>query len=217
MAVRGVGVTDQSAGAGVAEVRSRERAVDGGTYAEQYIIAQRERVSTGVWLYSFLAVVAAAAQTANTQGFLWVHNPSSTLLLAVRRSNFTSQHGSALATPTSPRIAWRRFTSTGTPSGATVTPCKAKSSDPSATHSVRSAITGLTVTEVADAFAYLPVSAVTAVGACPPAYQDWNPEDEGMISLAQNEGVVLRQLDAGTAADTRRFCVNFALEEYTLP
>lgn len=217
MTDRGVGVTDQASGAGVADVRARERVISSVTYDEQYVIPIRERVLTGVYLYSFLGTVQAAAQTANTGGFLWVHNPSSTISLALRRSNFVSAPAAATAFATSPRIAWRRFTSTGTPSGAALTPSKGATAHAAATHSVRSAITGLTVTEVADVFAYMPIVVVTAVGATPPAYQDWNPEDDGMIILAQNEGLVLRQLDAGTASDTRRFAVNFAVEEFTLP
>lgn len=217
MPVRPVGVTDQAAGAGVAEVRTRERSVDGGTYAEQYVIPIRERVLSGVYLYSTTGTVSATAQTVNTQGFLWVHNPSSTLTIALRRSNFSASPTAVTAFLTAPRLCWRRFTSTGTPTGAQLTAAKAKTSDPAQSHTVRTAITGLTVTEVADVFAYMPSVVLTGVGAVPPAYQDWNPEDEGMIQLAQNEGIVFRQIDAGTASDTRKWALNFAIEEYTLP
>lgn len=219
MTERPVGVTDQASGAGVAEVRTRERTVGGNTVAEQYVIPIRERVLTAVVLYSILGTVAAAAQAANTGGTFWIANHvSSGLHLAIRRVNFASQHGSALATPTSPRIQLIRGTFTGTPTGATVTGAKTRSADTAGSGwSVRSAITGMTVTEVAPAFSFQPVAALTAVGACPPAYEDWNPEDEGMIQLEPGEVISCRQVDAGTTSDTRRFVVNFAVEEYTLP
>lgn len=44
MAERGVGVSDLASGAGVAEYRTRERSVGGGTYCEQYLIPIKERV-----------------------------------------------------------------------------------------------------------------------------------------------------------------------------
>lgn len=219
MANRAVGVVDQASGAGVAEVRVRERTISAATYAEQYVIPTRERVTTAILLYSVLGTVAAAAQTANTGGFFWIfNNVASGVTIALRRINFTSQHNTALATPTGPRLSLIRGTFTGTPSGTAVTGAKALSSQSaSANWSVRSAITGATVTEVATAFSFFPVAAVTAVGACAPAYEDLNPEDEGMLQLAAGECLVMRQVDAGTASDTRRFVANFALEEYTLP
>src|SRR5438105_3161591 len=144
MTERPVGVTDQTSGAGIADVRTRERTVSGNTVAEQYVIPIRERVLTAVVLFSIQGTVSATAQTAATGGFFWIANHvSSGLHLAIRRVNFSSQHGSALATPTSPRIQLIRCTFTGTPTGATVTGAKTRSADsPGAGWSVRSAITG---------------------------------------------------------------------------
>jgi hypothetical protein len=215
---RGVGVTDTAAGAGVAEVRTRERTIGGSTYAEQFVVPVRERVTTAILLYSIVNTVQASAHTAPA-GFWWIFNHvASGVTLCLRRINFASQHNTVLATPTGPRISLRRITFTGTPSGTAVTGAKAASSQtPSANWSVRSTNTGPTITQGADAFAFFPVAAITAVGACPPAYEDWNPEDEGMIVLAAGEGIVCMQLDAGTTSDTRRFVCNFAVEEYQLP
>lgn len=218
MAVRGVGVVDTASGAGVADIRARERTVDGGTYAEQYVVPIRERVTTAILLYSVVNTVQATAHTAPA-GFWWVFNHvASGVTIALRRINFSSQHNTALATPTGPRIALRRITFTGTPSGAAITGAKAVSSQTaSANWSVRSANTGPTITQGADIFSFFPVAAITAVGTAAPAYEDWNPEDEGMIVLAAGEGIVCMQLDAATASDTRRFVTNWAIEEYTLP
>jgi hypothetical protein len=211
----GVGVADQAAGAGVAEVRTRTRS-DG--YSEQYVVLQRERVTTSVMLYSIAGTVLASAHSAPA-GFFWIFNHvSSGVTLCLRRINFASQHNTVLATPTSGRIGLRRITFTGTPSGATATGARGVTAQaPSATWSVRTANTGATITQGADIFSFFPVAALTAVGACPPAYEDWNPEDVGMVVLAAGEGIACMQLDAGTTSDTRRFVANFAVEEFTVP
>jgi hypothetical protein len=215
---RGVGVTDQTSGTGVADIRARERQVGGATYAEQYVIPARERVTTAIVLYSIVNTVQGTAHTAPA-GFFWILNHvGSTVNLVLRRINFASQHNTLLATPTGPRIMMRRVTFTGAPTGTTVTGAKSRTADTAtATWSVRSANTGLTITQGADIFAFYPVCALTAVGACPPAYEDWNPEDEGMIQLAAGEGIACWQPDAGTGSDTRRFVTNFSVEEFQLP
>lgn len=218
MADRGVGVVDQASGAGVAEIRVRERVISSNTYAEQFVIPTRERVTSSIICYSIVGTVLAAAHT--TTGAFWylANQVSSGVTISLRRINFASQHNTVLATPTGPRIMLRRFTFTGTPTGASATGARTLSSQaPSANWSVRTAITGMTVTNGADIFGFFPVVALTAVGACAPAYEDWNPEDEGMMQLAAGEGIALYQPDAATTSDTRRFVASFAVEEFTTP
>lgn len=217
MTDRAVGVTDQASGAGVADVRARERVISATTYAEQYVIPIRERVLSGVYLTSFLGTVQATAHTPPA-GYWWLINPvGSTVSVALRRAEFMSQHGSALATVTSPRETLRLVTFTGTASGAQVTPAKALSSYAAATATFRTANTGLTLTQGADFFSFFPSSALTAAGCTAATAADWNPEDEGMIVLGAGEGIYCYQQDAGTASDTRRWVMNLAWEEYTLP
>lgn len=219
MTTRAVGVTDTASGAGVADVRVRERTDPslGTTVAEQYVIPIRERVLSGVYMTSYLGVVQASADTPPA-GRFWLINPvGSSVSVALRRVEFMSQHGSALITATSPRITLRRVTFTGTASGATQTPAKALSSYATSTSSFRTANTGLTLTQSDDIFAFLPAVALTAAGAAASTVADWNPEDEGMPVLAAGEGIFCFQQDAGTASDTRRWVMNMSWEEYTLP
>jgi hypothetical protein len=65
-----------------------------------------------------------------------------------------------------------------------------------------------------------PVLIVYAAGtqAEPPVVPEvWYPEEgEGCI-LANGEGVIFRQPDAGTTSDTRKFHIDITWEEYTLP
>jgi hypothetical protein len=210
------GIEDKPPGAGTNEFASRVNPQHGGN--EQIVVVERERIPTAVQLYSIAGTILAAAHTGSA-GFFWIVNHvGSTVRIAVRRTNFTSQHNSVLATPSSGRVVLRRITFTGTPSGAQPAACRAVTAQaPSSSWSVRSANTGMTITQGGDGFSYFPVAALTAVGACPPAYEDWNPEDEGQVELAAGEGLACVQADAGTASDTRRFVMNFSVEEFTIP
>jgi len=162
-------------------------------------------------------VVSATAHAA-TVGFWWLLNPvGSAVLVSLRRVEFMSQMGSALLTPTSPRITIERVTFTGTHTGALITPADADSVAPVTTSRLSLASTGTTLTAGAVAYAFLPIACGTAVGFTATAESDWTPDEEGQIVLAAGEGVVCRQPDAGTTADTRRFVTNISFEEYTIP
>lgn len=199
-------------------VRTRNRTVGANSIHEQYFIEQRQRVVSGVYLAQTGAhVVQASADTAPA-GRWFLFNPvGSAVLVAFRRLEFASQHASVLATPTSPRITLKLFTATGTASGAAITPGKQDSTAPTATATLRTANTGLTITSGADIFSAMPTAALTAVGAAAPAAIDWNPDDDGMPVLRAGEGLYLTQSDAGTSSDTRRYVTNIAWEEFTLP
>jgi hypothetical protein len=140
----------------------------------------------------------------STAGFWWLLNPVSpnTVRLFVRRVDFVSQIGSVLATPTSPRITLERMTFTGTPSGTTVTPASALSGAPAATGTVRTTSGGITPAAGAAFHCFLPVAAMTAVGAASAEAFEYYPD--APIELAPGEGIVARQADNGTSGDTRR-------------
>jgi hypothetical protein len=166
---------------------------------------------TGVHL-----VLASADAALVGRWFLW--NPlASGISIALRRIEFCCQHGSALATPTSPRLVVRRFTFTGgTPSATVITAAKRATSDGAQVAQLRVLLTGMTGTAAgADVFAFLPSSALTAVGSAPPGEADWNPDEIGQVQMAPGEGIFLTQVDAGTPSDTRRYLTNIAWEEYT--
>lgn len=179
------------------------------------VIPEDNRTRSGVFICQTGAHTILAAAHAATAGFWWLINPvGSTVLVAFRRCEFMSQMGSGLSTPTSPRIQLERLTFTGTASGAQVTPSKALTADASNTATLRTATTGLTPAAGAGLFAFLPWSSASATGFGPASVSDWNPDNTGMPVLAAGEGIVLRQADAGTTSDTRRFVTSIAWEEY---
>jgi hypothetical protein len=185
---------------------------------EQYVIPISERVRTGVYLAQTGAHVVGATADLATAGRWFLINPiGSTVLVALRRVEFMAQMGSALATPTSPRLQLERFTFTGTASGATITPAKRATSDAAGVAKLLTATTGLVTTAGAAIYAFLPVASGTAVGFADATTADWLPDEDGMPVLAAGEGIVFRQADAGTVSDTRRYVTNIAWDEYTVP
>jgi len=185
---------------------------------DQYVVTTNGRVVTGTYISQTGAhVVLAAAHAATAAGFWFLTNPvGSTVLVALRRIEFASQMGSILVTATSPRLQAERFTFTGTSTGAVIVAAKQATADATQVARLASATTGLTPTAGAAVFAFLPVASATAVAFVAAAVADWNPDADGQVILAAGEGVVFRQADAGTTADTRRFVTNIAWEEFTL-
>ncbi len=204
------------------KVDALQTTVAGSLVLRQRMIAlQHERIlTTAYWYHSGALTVGASADGANV-GRVYVENdPDSTVLLAVTRISFSSQLGSALATPTSPRIVIRWFTFTGnTPSGATITGVKQDSSF-SAKNSnwdVRTAATGMTITEAGDIRAFYPSAGATAVAYSPSSASEWVPADPTRpIIIRAGEGIMVKQADAGTTSDTRRFSVDFDIEEWSV-
>ncbi len=200
------------------KARSRQRVIGANTIEESYVITVSARVKSGVYVVNTGAHVIAAAAHAATVGFWWLLNPvGSAVLVSLRRVEFASQLGSVLATPTSPRITIERVTFTGTHSGALITVADADSVAPTPTSRLSLASTGATLAAGAVAFAFLPIASATAVGYTAAAVMDWTPDEDGQLVLAAGEGIVCRQPDAGTTADTRRFVTNIAYDEYTIP
>lgn len=201
-------------------IHTREQTVTGpGVVQDQYVIPISERVNSGVYVaHTGAHVVQAAAQNATATGFWWLYNTSATVILGLRRVSFNSQHGSVLATPTSPRILLAAFTFTGTPAGTAVTPRRADTGFAAATASLRTTQVTSVVTLAEAFYAFLPTAALTAVGAVPATSDAYNPDEEsGEVLLRQNQGVVCYQPDTGTTADTRRFVTNVAWDEFTIP
>lgn len=180
------------------------------------VIVENRRVGTGTYIaHTGAHVVLAAAQAAGV-GFWYLFNPAgSTFLVALRRIEFMSQLGTVLATPTSPRLLAKLFTFTGTHTGALITPGKQRASYPTPGARLSTASTGATITEGAEIFSFLPMASYTAVNGVAASSADWTPDTDGMPVLGAGEGVMFKQPDAGTAADTRRFVTNIAWEEFT--
>lgn len=83
MTERAVGVTDTPSGAGVADVRVRERTVGGVTVGEQYVIPISERVAS---YKGMVTTFRTPGRTATTQNIFSIANKTgSGVLVAVRR------------------------------------------------------------------------------------------------------------------------------------
>jgi hypothetical protein len=231
MPFAGVGVSDAAAGAGIAEVHTRQRTVNSITNAtEQIVVAlpNFRQVLGNYAAHSGTITVLAAAHGA-TAGFAVLINRSTAQMAAIRRVEFIEYPSAATIFASAPRITMERMTHTGTPSAGLISPAKTvrttQNGEVAAATNVaefRVATTGLTLTAGEAIYAFLVRPVIVAYAASgasePPAVPEyWTPlEGEGIV-LANAEGVVFRQADAGTASDTRKFHIDLAWEEYTVP
>jgi len=185
-------------------------------YGRPRVVVNRPKVLGGYKFESGRLAVLAAAH-ASTAGFWWLINPvGSTVLVVIKKMLVTAVPVAVTAFASSPRITLERVTFTGTATGAQITAAKRDSTDATATATIRTASTGLTLTAGA-AFADFTVPAVlTAVGVAVPYDQplyDDTDEDDYTV-LRAGEGVVLRQADAGTTSDTRIVMAYGSWEEH---
>lgn len=212
----GVGDTGRNA-AGIADPKYpwREARI---TAAGEVLTTDSYRLKQAVAIaHSGKSTITAAADAA-TGGRLWLINPvGSTILIEVRRVEFSSAPLAATAFPTSPRITVERVTFTGTASAGLITPAQRDSTEVALVGSLRTNSTGLTLTAGAIAYAFTVVPILTAVGAAVPSLQEWEPNEAGRLVLRAGQGIVIRQADAGNTSDSRTFAVNLAWAEYTVP
>lgn len=188
-----------------------------GTNSNPWVIADSKKTLSGVYLFSSGNQSIGASAHGATAGFFWIINPvGSSKTIRIRKLRFTSAPTAATAFVSSPRVTIERMTFTGTSSGATITPTKRNSSDNNATGLVITATTGLTPSAGAVARSFVVAPILTAVGASVPSEQVYEPnQEQDMIILAAGEGIVCRQADAGTTADTRKCVVDGTWEEYS--
>lgn len=178
-----------------------------------------DHTSTRVGIYAAHsgALLVTLAAHAATAGYFWLINPvGSTVLVALRRALLTAYPVTALVCVTAPRITLERVTFTGAPSGATITPAQRDSTDTAPQGSVRTASTGLTLTQGAVIGAGIVPAVMSAAGTTSPTQQDLMrglPDD--FVVLRAGQGVVVRQTVGGTTSDTRTVIVDLAWEEYT--
>jgi hypothetical protein len=199
------------------KVRTQTRTVGADSVHEHFFIPSSTREKLGRYIvHGGVNVISATAHTFGTSGFLWICNPvGNTAKMAICEIETTAQLGSALVAVTSPRLLWSIFTFIGTASGASLTPGKFDSTYAAATASIRTAVTGMTTTKVADTICTLPTASATAVGYAPATIDEsvFNNEEQQII-LRAGEGICLWQADAGTAADTRRTVTTVVWEEF---
>ncbi|MCA1571155.1 MAG: hypothetical protein LC798_12730 [Chloroflexi bacterium] len=225
MPVRGVGVTDQASGAGVAEVRARERTVDGGTYAEQYVIPISERVASFKGMCSSFRTLGNAATPQNL--FSIENAAGSTVLLAVRRLSVQMDSTAALtavatqfktsrpsALPTVGTALGKVAFDSALTSSASVVARGATASD-------AGAATAITATAGGTGWHQFAMRMHTLVGQV-------LMDDESLVpSLAEDDPIILRagesllvQIVQATAANNKssdHYVVNCMFEEFSLP
>lgn len=202
------------------KVRTQSRVVGSDTVHEHYFISGRQALVTGVYRCAFVqSTVLAAAQNGTTAGMLFMHMPSASTTRAarLRRFSITSQHSTALATPTAPRILLRKFTSAGALNTSLITGTKVDST--MAAHSLLLSLVNTGTTVVHDGIgvgAAGLAGALTAVGAYEPCYKDIvdpaSDEDEWTV-MRPGEGLVAYQDTAGTTSDTRKFSMQMLWDE----
>lgn len=173
--------------------------------------------------------VAAAAQNATSTGFLWITLPAANTTRAVRlrKLELLFQHSASTTMPTLPRIGLARFTFTGTASGATLAGAKIDPDSDNPSVDMRTAVTGMTVSlntdpgSLLDSVVVPAMHNVTAAGLLfmPTNTQNListNSDEDEWPLIKGGQGLVMYQLDAGTAADTRRFGVGMTWDEIEL-
>lgn len=203
-------------------VRSQTRVVGADTVHEHFFIPVSQYSKTGFYrAHSGILTIPTAAHNGTTTGHLFFFNPvGNTVKARLRRLRETGQVVSGAIDLTSPRQLFNLFTFTGTPSGATITPAKRDSTDAAATCTLRTAMTGATVTLGAVIrHTGIPGIVSTASSATiqtmlpPSIYPPWDPDEEECIVLRAGEGVVLWSADASTTANRRLFS-DWAWEEF---
>lgn len=203
------------------KVRTQTRVVGADTVHEHFWVETRQGKILSIYRLALVQnTVLAAAQNGTTAGMLFGHMGSavSGKAMRLRRMSFTTQHSTALATPTAPRLLVRRFTSAGALSGALLAP----NINDSANHATPACLfslanTGTTVVHVGIGFGAAGIAgALTAVGAYEPCYKDIiDPaaDEDDWPMFRPGEGFVVYQDVAGTASDTRKFNLQICCDE----
>lgn len=196
----------QVAGALLAEVARVKNTV---ALYNDYALAVREAPrynEAGRYRFtSQLRVIPATADNATSTAFFWLQNPvgntKNALVSQVRICQTTVAQAAVTDITANPLLAYARFTFTGTASGAQITPMKQKSADAANSATVRTAVTGMTVTLGALGFAQpTPVIDFQTSGV---VYALWISDfvptsEEGFLAeLAPGEGLVFYSSTAG--------------------
>ena len=183
-------------------------------------LSQRNNTQSGSYLASSGNLTVQTSAHGATAGFFWLINPvGSTKLCYVSFIQLITAPTAATTFTSSPRITIERTTFTGTASGATITPGLFDSTSVAGTCTVRTASTGLALSAGATFLAFVIPAVLTAVGQgysivqAFPALDTINGINGLNVVLRAGEGIIVRQPDAGSAADSRKVVINFAWDE----
>jgi hypothetical protein len=190
-------------------------------------IKETREVVKGVYRASMaLQSVQAAAQNGTSTAFLWISCPAAVTdrAMRLRKMELQINHSASTTMPTVPRIGIARYTFTGTASGATLAGAKIDPDAPNPSIDLRTASTGMTITlntnpgSLLNSVLVPPMHNVTAAGllfapSIPQYLVDISADEDEWPMIKAGQGIVLYQLDAGTATDTRRFTASMTWDE----
>jgi hypothetical protein len=203
-------------------VRTQTRTVGADVVHEHFFIPETRRSRLGMYYgTTTVLTIPTTAQNGTSTGLIWFINPiGSGRNIGLRRWVAQIQFAVLSAIDVSlPRIALSLFTFTGTASGASLTAAKRTSADPTPVGSIRTAMTGLTVTLGAMIKSDFPPVNATASSTTvqanfvPATANDWDPDEEEQPILLPGEGLLFWSADVSTTAN-RRASADFIWEEF---
>jgi hypothetical protein len=201
------------------KVRTISRVVGSDTVHEHYFIPNTPRSILGRYFVSSGVLTSQlAAHNGTSTGFYWIINPAGSSVKVAMLSTEAVLAASAItaAQTTSTRVVLSLFTATGSPSGAQNNYAKRDSTDANPVSSMRTAVTGLTVTlgNILRAWLFPAITGTTGVGLVNPViWPERNFEWDEHPVLRAGEGAVCWQADASTLA-TMKAQTNHYLEEF---
>ena len=194
-------------------IRTETKVIGGTTVHEQFVVPNYALTITGKYFFSSSQQsVQTSAQDGTSTAFFWLENPiGGTITAQIRRASIDCSAAAATAAPTAPVVSFTKFTFTGSAAGAAVVPLPFQTAGVANQLSIRTAVTGMTVTKVADVCGFNVPAILTAVG-------QYRGQEELLtesssygrqseLEIAPGEGLVIWQSVAGTASDPRRFNV----------
>lgn len=207
----------------------QSRTQGGDTVYRHRVLVDRDGVVTGVYrAFTTVLSVQATAQNGTSTGHFWLFNPSGSGRTArIRRLSLQYNFVGVTTLGTLPRTIIQRFTWTGTQSGAQIAGANVDAASVVASVvELRTASTGATVSLTAntqlaaDLAPIAQVSGTPAVFETTPTYRsemiDAESSEDEWIVIPPGQGIVLYQVDAGTASDTRRLVANIVWDEINL-
>lgn len=203
------------------KIRTQTKVVGSDTVHEHFFVpvSRQSILQLAYFQTGAVKAVTASAENGTSTGTFWFQVPSAASIRArIRYLEVQFAHTTATAVDhlTAPRIAFQKFTFTGTASGATISHLVQKTGL-AMTCDVRTAVTGMTVSLDNIFWVASPQSFdFTTSGATPtPSSYLWRTsfEDE-FLDLGPAEGLVCYQADAGTTSDQRSYRVIGCWDEY---
>ena len=203
------------------KVRTQTKVVGSDTVHEHFFVpvSRQSILQLAFFQTGAVKTVTAAAENGTSTGTFWFQVPSAANIRARIRYlevHFCHTTATAIDHLTSPRIAFQKFTFTGTAAGATITHVVQKTGM-AMTSDVRTAVAGMTPSLGGIFWVASPTSFdFTTSGSTPsPSAFNWRPsfEDE-FLDIGPGEGLVCYQADAGTTSDQRSYRVIGCWDEY---